>query len=342
MIPTGSDTAAILKRVVMRVKPEYFSWSVQAQEQYRVTMPNVDIFRIRQALLKNLFHISAETEAEIEEVFDAFDDDQYLLFNSTILPLTGIGDDHFFLNEHLGERTLLDFETLYDYDYDDHCFQEKTRKKDTPGYEAQPYLGTPYQRWARLFIDNAFHYATLSPMGGYLLGIIDESGSDKISDLIPHEYVDGPNHGKRERGGFLYEKRIDAGGLEVQLEELQDRLNRYTSERHKALAEESARKASRRVYLIDKSRGHEPQMDFIFSDTTALKAVRFRHFMEDCRRIIGDAEELETLVGDESKAVSDYLERMHQDILRNFDARVRKFRRKRKIILADRALKDLL
>lgn len=342
MMLSESDKAVALKRVVIRVKPEYFSWSVQAQEQYRVAMPDADRFRTRQALLMALFHISVKTEAEMNEVFDAFDDEQHLLFNSTILPLTGIGDDHFFLNEYLGGRTLLDFDTLYDYDYDDHCFQEETRKKDMPGYEAQPYLCTPYQRWARLLIDGAFHYATLSCMSGYLLGIIDESGSDKITELIPHEYVDGPDHGKREGGGFLYEKRIDAGGLEEQLEELQDQFSRYTSERYKALAEEFDREASRRVYLIDKSRGHDPQMDFVFSDKTALQAVRFRHFTEDCRRIMGDAEELETLTEQESQAVSDYLERKHQDILRNFDSRVRKFRRKRKIILADRALKDLL
>jgi hypothetical protein len=37
-----------------------------------------------------------------------------------------------------------------------------------------------------------------------------------------------------------------------------------------------------------------------------------------------------------------YLETMHQDILRNLDPRVRRFRRKRKIILADGPWKDLL
>jgi hypothetical protein len=179
-------------------------------------------------------------------------------------------------------------------------------------------------------------------MAGYLLSITDESGSDRISELIPHDYVDGPNHGKRESGGFLYDKRVDAGGLEAQLEELQDRFNRYTSERYKALAEEFHRKGHRRVYVIDRSTAYDPRMDFVFSEKTALQAVRFRHFMEDCRRIMGDAEELETLIEQERQAVLDYLERMHQDILRSFDPRVLRFRKKRKIILADGVLKDLL
>jgi hypothetical protein len=83
-------------------------------------------------------------------------------------------------------------------------------------------------------------------------------------------------------------------------------------------------------------------MDFIFSDKTALKAVRFRHFMKDCREILGDSQELETLIEQERHTVLAYLERMHQDILRNFDPKVRKFRKKRKVILADGALRDLL
>lgn len=70
-------------------------------------------------LFKSLFSISVKTENEMNKTFDSFNGEQYLLFNSTLLPLTGIGDDHFFLNEHLGEKTLLDFETLYDYDYDE-------------------------------------------------------------------------------------------------------------------------------------------------------------------------------------------------------------------------------
>jgi hypothetical protein len=342
MILSDSGKQAALKRALIRVKPRYFSWTMEAQEQYRVAMPDADRFRIRQALLKTLFSISVETEEEMNKVFGTFNDEQYLLFNSTLLPLTGIGGDHFFLNEHLGDKTLLDFETLYDYDYEDHCYQEEARKRDLKGYEVHPYRGTPYQHWARLYIDGAFYYATLSCMAGYLLSIIDDSGFDKVSELIPHEYVDGPDHGKREGKGFLYDMRIDAGGLEAHLEELQDRFHRYMTERYNELADDFDREAHRRVYLIDRSRAHDPQMDFIFSDKTALQAVRFRHFMKDCRMIMGDSQELETHIEHERQTVSAYLERMHRDILHDFDPRVRRFRKKRKVIVADGALKDLL
>jgi len=126
------------------------------------------------------------------------------------------------------------------------------------------------------------------------------------------------------------------------LGELQDRFHRFTRERYNELAEEFDGKAQRRVYLIDRSKDHDPQMDFIFSDKTALQAVRFRHFMNDCRETMGDAQELHVLIEQERRAIFDYLERMHQDILHNFDPKVIRFRKKRKVILADEALKDLL
>ena len=205
----------------------------------------------------------------------------------------------------------------------------------------RPYRGTLYHRWARLNIDGAFYYADLSCMAGSVLSAIEDLGFDRISELIPHEYVAGPDHGKREGNGFLYDRRIEAGGLEAQLEELQNRFHHYTSKRYNALADAFDRKGLRRVYLIERSTAHEPHMDFVFSDKTALQAVRFRHFMKDCRKIMGDAEELDSTIDKERQAVLHFLEQIHQDILNNFDPKVVKFRKKRKIILADAALKEL-
>jgi hypothetical protein len=122
-----------------------------------------------------------ETEEELKAALDAFDDAQYLLLNSAALPVMGIGEDHFFLNEWLGkDRTLLDFETLYDYDHDDHCFQEQARQEEFPDYTVKSYRGSLYYRWARLEINGSFHYAFLSMAAGHLYGMLDEWGFDKI------------------------------------------------------------------------------------------------------------------------------------------------------------------
>jgi hypothetical protein len=52
-------------------------------------------------------------------------------------------------------------------------------------------------------------------------------GADYINELIPHDYVHGKEHGKREAGGFLWDLKIDAAGRETHLDELKRRWYAY-------------------------------------------------------------------------------------------------------------------
>ncbi|MEQ1559262.1 MAG: hypothetical protein ABL933_10065 [Methyloglobulus sp.] len=342
---TQSETKreAAVRRAIISVVPDYFAWSVGDQERYRAAMPDEDRLRIRQVLLKILFEIKTTTSEDVEAALNSFNDEQHFLLNSTMLPLTGIGEDCLFLNECMAENTsLLDFETVYDYDYADHLFQESMRQKDDPAYIAKPYRGILYYRWARLHINGVFHYANLCLLAGYVNSKLEEFGFDKINEMIPHQYVDGKNHGKREGQGFIFAMRVDAGGLEAQLDELTERYYRYLSSRSEAILSDFDAKAPKRVYQVDVSREVEPHIDFIFTDTTALQAVRFRLFVKDCQAIKGDTEELEELIDKECQAAIGFLEQSHQDILTNFDPKVVKFRKKMKVVLTDAAAKDLL
>jgi hypothetical protein len=339
----SSKQEAAIRRAIISVVPDYFAWTAEAQERYRANMPDDDDFRIRQIVVNVLFDIKTATRDDLETALDAFDDGQYLLLNSTLLQLTGIGDDFFFLNEYFAENTsLLDFETVYDYDHADHVFQESMRQKDDCNYFAKPYRGSLYFRWARLQINGVFHYANLCTLAGYVHSKLEEFGFDKINGLIPHEYVDGKNHGKREGQGSLFDMRIDAGGLEPQLEELKDRYYRYLSTRFESLLDSYHANPSKRVYQVDDNQETEPHRDFIFTDITALQAVRFRHFMQDCNAIQGDPEELKTLIEQEYQEAVGFLEHAHQDIMANFDPKVVKLRKKMKVIVSDAAAKDLL
>jgi hypothetical protein len=39
------------------------------------------------------------------------------------------------------------------------------------------------------------------------------------------------------------------------------------------------------AYAIDRSTVHDPSISFVFSDPSALRKIRFRHFMADFRAI---------------------------------------------------------
>ena len=331
-----------LRRAFMRVNPEYFAWPIEAQERYRASMPEHDAFRLRQEVVKTLFGIHAHTEKDLAEISDQFSDEEHLVFNRVWLSAVGVGEDSFFLNECLDEgKTLLDFDTLYEYDYDDHCFQEQARKDQTPDYVVQSYSGALYYTWARLFIDGAFHYASLCMAAGYVSSHLDEFGQEKIAALIPHRYVRAKDHGKREGKGTVFSQRLEADGKELQAEELQRRCWAYLSQRVDALRTEFDSQARKAVYMEDLSRHNDPHRTFIFSDKTALQAVRFRQFMRDCRPLVVDRAELDTVITRERQALDAYLESTCRDILTNFDPKVAPFRKKRKIIIADGALNDI-
>lgn len=334
----------ILRRAVIRVQPDYFALPEVERKNYRLQLNTEDGFRIRQTVLKELFGIVVNTTEELDAMLDTFDDSQYLSLNSTLLPLQGIGENNFFLNEDLPEDvTLLDFNTVGDYAWDDHRFQENSRAQEDPEYKIRPYLGDIHRCWARLTIDGTFHYADISSLAGYLIDVLDETGFDRIDQLIPCQYVEGPDHGKRDDRGFVYDKQLDANGLEGQLQALRDRYYTYMRERYEALLDRfNSSPPATNVYMLDRSRDNEPQMDFVFSDAIALDAVRFLHFISDCRCIAGDPAEIDQLVEQEKHLALDLLASDYKDIMDNFDPTVVKLRRKRKIILANKKLKDLL
>lgn len=195
-----------LRRAMIRVCPDYFCMSVSEQEKYRVTMSKDDRFIIWQQLFNDLLNASVRMQADLDRAQDEVDHTTLNILNAAMLPIQGIGEDYFWLNEGFDKKTLLDFETLYDYDLDDHHFQESARQRDFPDYEIQPYRGSLYCRWARLFIDDVFTYGILNCAAGYLLTKIESHGSAVMDRLLPHEYVHGKNHGKQDGKGFLFDQ----------------------------------------------------------------------------------------------------------------------------------------
>ena len=334
-----------LKRAVIKCVPDYFSWDKNRQEQYRVDTPEEDGFKIKQFLLRELFDIVASNDEEVEAAREAMDEAQCLKMNAILLPVKGIGEDFFFLNEVFdSQKNLLSFETLYDYDFDDYKFQEEARGKELEDHENKPYRGSLYLTWARLMIDDAFSYGVLSMVAGYLYSELDEYGNDYIEKLIPHEFIHGKNHGKAEDSGYLLDLKIDAGGKEPQLNELKHRFWKHMTDVHEKLMDEFDKKSQQRVFILNQSQGDDPNHHFLFTDKEILKRVHFKTFMRDCRAAEQkDYASLFRKLGEEKQLLTKYLDDEHQDITENFDPKIIRFRKKYKVILhKDSGLDELL
>ncbi|RZB35598.1 MAG: hypothetical protein SRB2_02895 [Desulfobacteraceae bacterium Eth-SRB2] len=323
-----------LKKAIMKFVPDYFSWDKKRQEQYRVDTPEEDAFKIMQYLLRELFDISVYNDDEVEDAWRAMNEVQCSKINATLLPIKGIGEDFFYLNEAFpSQKNLLSFETLYDYDFDDYKFQEDSRKKEQKDYEKKPYRGSLYLTWARLMIDDSFSYGLLSMVAGYLYCQLDEYGNDYMEKLIPHEFIHGKNHGKAQGDGYLFDLKIEAKGLESQLDELKHRFWKHLSEMYERLMDEFDKKSKQRVFILNQSQVGNPNHHFLFTDKEILKRIHFKTFMRCCCAAEQtDHSLLSRKLEEEKQLLTKYLDNQYKDIMENFDPKIVRFRKKYKVI----------
>ena len=334
-----------LIRAIMRFVPDYFTWDEKQQEEYRVHMPEEDEFAIRQFLMSELLGVTVANDSEMDEAESHLTDAQWTTINGAMLPLQGIGEDYFFLNESFakGESTL-SFSTLYDYDFADFQFQEKWRRRDIADYQGTPYYGSLYSTWARLQIDGKFNYAILSMLAAYINSEVDEFGHDYIEELIPYEFKPGKNHGKREKNGYVHDMKVDANGLETQLKELERRFWSHLQETYEALQLEFSNTSMQQVFIINTSRKDEPEQHFIFTDENILSNIGLKTFMADCRKAEQiDHSILTRRIKKEKELMRQFIDEQHDDIMANFNDKIVKLTKKNKIIIhKDSGLDGLL
>ena len=117
--------------------------------------------------------------------------------------------------------------------------------------------------------------------------------------MIPHEYVDGKNHGKQESGGFVWDMQIDAAGQEAQLDELKSRWYAWQQERWTELSE-NYKSLPPAVYTQDKDWDDDPHRLFVFANEATLKKVRWRHFLADCNPLMAEFSLVENRIASKS------------------------------------------
>ena len=336
-----TEIQAAARRALIAADGLYFSWTAEDQERFRATMSKDAMRKVRCVLLNRLLGIQCTTE-NADEGWNDVPRSRINLLNWAMLLTTGIGIDYIYLNERMEEgKSLLDFPRLYDHNYADYLYQESARKRDFPDYDGVDYYAYQHPSWVRLLIDGQFYYSTFTSLASFTLDEIKSVGDETIRQLIPHEYVDGKNHGKQEKGGYLWDVKIDAAGQEAQLDELKSRFLEYQNERWLVLSELSVSR-NPAVYVHDEDWDDDPHRTYIFANEETLKQIRWRHFSTDCESLMAESTVVESLLAEEIDRLNSWLTENHQDIHDNFDPTVAKLRRKRKIIMSATALDDLI
>lgn len=328
------------RRALIAADLHYYAWSSDAQERFRANSGDETRRKIQCVLLEDLLDIRCSTD-KVDEVWNDVPFAGLNELNWASLLTAGIGKDYIYLNEGMEEgKSLLEFPTLYDYDHADYLFQEAARKRDFPEYNSIDYYAYRHPSWVRLLIDEKFYYADFTSLVTYIADETETVGGEIISQLIPHEYVDGKNHGKQEGQGFVWDKQINAAGQEAQLDELKSRWYRYQEERWKALSEIN-KTLPPAVYTQDKDWDDDPHRSFIFTNEATLKKIRWRHFLSDCEPLMAEYSDVEKLLSEEIDRTKAWLNESYQDISDNFDPTVVKLQKKRRVIMSAAALDDL-
>lgn len=297
-----------LKQAIISVTPDYFSWDKEKQEIYGQTINGVDYDKIKAYLLKALFDVTLKED-------DDCTDEQTFVVNQAILPLVGVGENCFYLNESTGDEGILDFKTWYNYDFHDHEFQETFRE------EKKPYYGTIFGRWTRMFIDGEFFYVTMETEAGHLITAMEDASGNYTSELIPYEWIEGKDHGKKTKGGSRWDMKRDAQGFEKHLEELDKRVRAYQISRSDCLIEQCFNDKHKAIYMVDVSRGEfDPAKLIIASDPEVMKEIHFKTIIADCCRYEKDVAYLLARVEEEQILIKDFMKKEFDDIMLNFKA----------------------
>ncbi len=145
-----------LRRAMMRVRPEYFSWPQEQQERYGVAVPEEDRERLDLVLMQELFGRTKASVEQTESISDRLSGEELNLWNETVLPLMGIGEDCFFLNEHFREGdSILQYQTLRErlWGY----AQQSTIKHDRPFGRSEAQAFSCLQCDGQRYVPNIVH-----------------------------------------------------------------------------------------------------------------------------------------------------------------------------------------
>ncbi|MBC8442216.1 MAG: hypothetical protein H8D87_21330 [Deltaproteobacteria bacterium] len=84
----------------------------------------------------------------------------------------------------------------------------------------------------------------------------------------------------------------------------------------------------------------DPYIDFLFSDMSLLKKIHFKSFVRDIRELMGDVQEVYDAIEKEKELVRKFVHDAYKDVMENYDSKIVKFKKKRKVVIAEQAIKD--
>lgn len=314
-----------LRQALMAVEPAFFGWDASRQDRYRREMPSA----VHEKLDQRLEAVVGSSHGPGRHRFDVVNE-----VNALALPLFGIGEDCFWLNEP--GSGWYDMDTVADLSHD-HYRADPDRDENK-----LPFMGQFFPSWCRYLRRGRLVYATLTAFHHHVADEIARRHDDLVDQLIPNRFVEGKDHGKRTEGGYLWDMERDANGLEEPLDELLTRSWKIQGDLYLQALRDCHERKSGQVFRVVTSDGIEGMTSWVFDGIEAMRGVRLTHFLADVHVRRGSRRTLVERVAPYCDEAERRLRQEHEEIIGSWDPKLARLKPRRRVVLSDQAASDLL
>ena len=339
----------VFNRCITKYYPDFYQLSEKEKDQFKMDNAEEMEDKLTMMLYKQLLNIKLKDIKDAENYEHLIKDKTLLEFNKQRTYLRGIGKNFFHLNEFFADNeNMLTFKTLYDFDLDNHEFQESATIEDEnfpDKITKEPYKMRMNYYWARAIIENGFYYLSLASPAIYLHSKIEEDLSNFIEQLIPHEYVEGDNFGRAEDGLFTLDYKVNANGKEKELEELKDYYSyKINNKLYEELKDYFFNNPKNKIWLerLNNDDETDPHLNYIFSDIAVIKNISFENWEEDTKKYITeDFNDLDEIYHEKFELYKSELQQIYNQIIEGTYVSDIKKRKPLRVVATDQALQDL-
>jgi hypothetical protein len=277
----------IVQKAILSVCPDYYTWDSERQEIWRANLRNdTQLYKdFKNYLIKKGLGYSDKKTKKINNIKKRkrIPIKDLNRLNEWMLWAIGVGENYIYLNEEFpgDKETLLEYATVRDLDEMEHIQQQLYQNRAPKDY---PYVPNLYSSWIRFFDeDYKITYCSLTMAQTSLLEDIERAFDDLLDDAIPSKFINGPNHGTKNKNGHtLWNKVIFADGKEDLLKNMKSEFNLYQQKKSNDYFVLFNEKFPNITWKKDIEHTiDETSTVLIFSNVDVLEKIRYRYFVKD-------------------------------------------------------------
>lgn len=304
------NASPLLRAVVEEIAPGALGSEVVAEDLTRRQDARIRL-NVGRSVFGRKFRGNADLDRYIEKGDYADTNAKRFRLSQELLPVDGIGDDSFFLNEYYSDEgpKLSGFATLRAWDEYTHDRQEEYAIEEGQRPNgAEPYEGRLLWDWGRWIEDGRLVYGNLSVAIWHLRAGLDDYAGDLASERYKTEWIEGPEHMEKTGGGYrwdMIETPPGNGALRFAADHIARVVIGFWAEGpYKKKLIESGTWVSR----ARSEENGEINEDVVFSGVEAMDRARFRHWLADLAALLSGNDIYASIMAVEKVRIQELME----------------------------------